>query len=314
MINEIVLIYSTGDSRIDHILKAIIGYCELLFPERIRGYYLQGSYATGDATSMSDIDMTVLFRENFINEEERQRAWQVDTLSEWLVGRQLDIIPFTESRLLSSQIEDVVLIEQLREGARLLYGEESRSEIEPASQTAYVQSCMLAAFRAISWHHHHPKPFPVPLIYPDPNGEFFGFNQIAPTIYEEKTVGTERLVHSIVRIAGALVALETGQVLLSKRECVEVYTAGAVDKWALLVADVFHWCYDKWQYQIPKDREEREKLRRFYEQTLNFENHFLFCYYDLLSKDAHAEDIHLRRTAQKQLAEVFRSKQEGLKD
>src|SRR5258706_1861704 len=257
--------------------------------------------------------MTVLFREDFIDEEERQRAWQVDTLSEWLVGRQLDIIPFPESRLSSSQIEDVVLIEQLREGTRLLYGEESRLEIKPATQAAYVQSCMLAAFRAISWHHHHPKPFPIPLVYPDPNDEFFGFNQLAQTIYEEQTVGTERLVLSIVRIAGALVALETGQAMLSKRECVHVYGAGAVDEWAALVTDVFYWCYDQWQYQIPNDREEREKLRRFYEKTLNFENHFLSCYYDLLSKDAHAEDTHLRQTARKQLGEIFNSRQEGLK-
>ena len=312
--NEIVLLYSTRNSRIDHILKAIIGYCELLFPKRIRGYYLQGSYATGDATSVSDIDMTLLFRGDFIDEEEKQRAWQVDTLSEWLVGRQLDIIPFPEARLSSSQIEDVVLIEHLRKGARLLYGVESRSEIQSPSQAAYVQSCMLAAFRAISWHHHHPKPFPIPLMYPDSDDEFFGFNQLARTIYEEKTVTTERLVHSIVRIAGAFVALETGQVVLSKRQCVHVYGAGAVDKWAALVADVFYWCYDQWQYQIPKDREEREKLRRFYEQTLNFENHFLSCYYDLLSKDAHAEDTHLRQTARKQLAEIFNSRQEGLKN
>ncbi len=312
--NEIVLLYSTRNSRIDHILKAIIGYCELLFPKRIRGYYLQGSYATGDATSVSDVDMTLLFRGDFIDEEERQRAWQVDTLSEWLVGRQLDIIPFPESRLSSPQIEDVVLIEQLRTGARLLYGEESRSEIQSPGRAAYVHSCMLAAFCAISWHHHHPKPFPIPLIYPDPNDEFFGFNQLARTIYEEQTVGTERLVHSVARTAEALVAMETGQVLLSKRECVQVYSADAVNEWAAFVADVFHWCYDQWQYRIPKDREEREKLRRFYEQILHFENHFLSCYYDLLSKDAHAEDTHLKQTARKQLAEIFNSQQEGLKN
>src|SRR5260221_14733461 len=96
---EIVLLYSTQSSRIDYILLAIIGFCEMLFPNRIRGYYLQGSYATGNATSMSDIDMILLFRGGFIDEEERQSAWKVDTLSEWLVGRQLDIIPFPEEKL-----------------------------------------------------------------------------------------------------------------------------------------------------------------------------------------------------------------------
>ena len=304
---QIVLLYSTRSSRIDHILQAIIGFCELLFPGRIRGYYLQGSYARGSATSVSDIDMILLFRGDFIDEGERQSAWQVDTLSEWLAGRQLDIIPFPEAKLSSPRVEDVALIAHLQEGARLLYGEDSRFEIQRPSRKAYVHSCMSAAFRAISWHHHHPKPFPVPLIYPDPDDEFFGFNQFAPTIDEGKAVGTQRLVHSIVRIAGALVALETGQVVASKRECVHLYGAGAVDEWAALVEDVFYWCHDQWQYQIPKDREGREKLRRFYEQTLNFENHFLSCYYDLLIKNAHAEDVHLRQIAKKQLAEIFNS-------
>ena len=310
---EIELLYSTGSSRIDHMLRAIIGFCELLFHQRIRGYYLQGSYAIGDATSVSDIDMVLLFRGDFIDEREQQCAWQVDTLSEWLAGKQLDIIPFPEAKLSSSQVEDVVLIMHLLEGTRLLYGEDSRSEIQRPSQPAYVHSCMSAAFRAISWHHHHPKPFPVPLIYPDPDGEFFGFNQFAPTMDEEKAVGTERLVQSIVRIAGALVALETGQVVPSKRECVHAYGAVVADEWAALVAEVFYWCHDKWQYQIPKEQEEREKLRRLYEQALNFENHFLSCYYDLLSKNTHAKDMYLRQAAQKQLAEVFNSRQEGLK-
>src|SRR5258706_4990235 len=252
--------------------------------------------------------MTLLFREDFIDEEERQSAWHVDTLSEWLVGRQLDIIPFPEEKLFSPQVEDVVLIAHLREGARLLYGEDSRSEIQRPSRAAYEHSCMSAAFRAISWHHHHPKPFPVPLMYPDPDDEFFGFNQFARTIDEEQTVGTERLVHSIVRIAGALIALETGRVVPGKRECVQVYAAGADKEWAGLVADVFYWCHDEWQYQIPKDREGREKLRRFYEQALDFENYFLSCYYDLLSKNAHAEDVDLRQAARKQLAKIFNSR------
>jgi len=229
-------------------------------------------------------------------------------LSEWLVGKQLDIIPYPELKLSSSPIEEVVLIEQLREGAHLLDGEESRSEIKHVNQAVYVQSYILAAFRAISWHHYHPKPFPIPLIYPNPNDEFFGFYPFARTIYEDKKVGTERLVYAVVRIAGALIALETGQVVRSKRECVQVYAGTAVDRWVSLVVDVFYGCYDQWQYQIPNERKDREKLRRFYEQTLNFENLFLTCYYNLLSKDAHAEDTLLRQPAGEQLAQIFNSR------
>ncbi len=52
------LLISTGDDRADTILSGAITLWERLF-QRIRGYYLNGSYANATATPTSDLDLTI---------------------------------------------------------------------------------------------------------------------------------------------------------------------------------------------------------------------------------------------------------------
>ncbi|NKB66070.1 MAG: hypothetical protein GKR89_03325 [Candidatus Latescibacteria bacterium] len=59
---DISLRNSSGDARVDRILCAQIGLCELMFPDLIRGYYVTGSYARGQALPNSDVDFYVIFK------------------------------------------------------------------------------------------------------------------------------------------------------------------------------------------------------------------------------------------------------------
>ena len=43
--SQIILSSSTGRPEIDEILQSVIGIFNLAFPERIRAYYIGGSYA-----------------------------------------------------------------------------------------------------------------------------------------------------------------------------------------------------------------------------------------------------------------------------
>lgn len=52
--NEISLINSTGNRQVDDILRGIVGLFEMAFPNRIRGYYLCGSYIDGSAIPCED--------------------------------------------------------------------------------------------------------------------------------------------------------------------------------------------------------------------------------------------------------------------
>jgi len=57
MIQPITLLNTTGHQRIDDIIRGLIGIFEAAFPDRIRAYYLAGSYADGSAVPLSDIDI-----------------------------------------------------------------------------------------------------------------------------------------------------------------------------------------------------------------------------------------------------------------
>ena len=75
--SDIILLFSTANQKIDHIIKGVISLYEMVFPNRIRGYYLVGSYADGSATPTSDIDLQIWFKEGFIDQEEKERARQL---------------------------------------------------------------------------------------------------------------------------------------------------------------------------------------------------------------------------------------------
>lgn len=62
------LLDSAGNREVDNILRGVIGIFESVFPDRIRGYYLTGSYTDGTAVPASDIDVDILFIDNFISQ------------------------------------------------------------------------------------------------------------------------------------------------------------------------------------------------------------------------------------------------------
>lgn len=65
-----MLIHTVGKASVDDLLSQVAELYETKFPGRVRGYYLTGSYAEGDAVDGSDIDLYILFKGAFISEEE----------------------------------------------------------------------------------------------------------------------------------------------------------------------------------------------------------------------------------------------------
>jgi hypothetical protein len=72
-LSHITLLYKTDNPQADEVLQGIVGIFELAFPSRIRGYFLVGSYAIGQPVAISDLDLVVLFKDNFVAGE-HQRA------------------------------------------------------------------------------------------------------------------------------------------------------------------------------------------------------------------------------------------------
>jgi hypothetical protein len=59
-LSQITLPSATGNPEIDELLGSIVGIFNLAFPDRIRGYYIGGSYALGNPISTSDAVSPIL--------------------------------------------------------------------------------------------------------------------------------------------------------------------------------------------------------------------------------------------------------------
>ncbi len=71
---EITLIATTENARVDALLREIVTHFEAAFPNRVRGYYVIGSYGDASSVSTSDLDLDIVFKRRFESDDERERA------------------------------------------------------------------------------------------------------------------------------------------------------------------------------------------------------------------------------------------------
>ena len=136
----------------------------------------------------------------------------------------------------------------------------------------------------------------LPLGYPDPRGEFYGYDCRAVRLPDG---GEARSTRNLIRTTGwaatALVAHRAGRYVARKRDCHAIYRETIGDEWGDLLADIYTQCRAEWNYLIPDDAADRRRLRAICERTLAFENHFLAIYRRyLLAELRGADDVNTR--------------------
>src|SRR5262245_6000353 len=94
---DIALLGSAGDARVDQTLRDVVAMIEERLPERVRGYYLVGSYAVGEARPSSDIDLIVLVKGE-LAEGERERFASVRNACRRFSPIPLDITVQSEAK------------------------------------------------------------------------------------------------------------------------------------------------------------------------------------------------------------------------
>src|SRR3954454_15062976 len=130
-----------------------------------------------------------------------------------------------------------------------------------------------------------------PLDYPDPGGEFFGYDVTrASNRYSPDGRGLKDLVAGIGWAATALVALRSGSYVGGKGAALRAYQAEVADAWTALLTEVYDLCRVRWAYLVPESPTERAQLRELCRRTLPFENHYLSIYRDFLLAELRGED------------------------
>jgi hypothetical protein len=292
------LLASTGDAAIDRIIHGVITIFEASLPARVRGYYLLGSYAAGAAVAISDIDLLPLFADA-LDARERAQAERLAQGCALLSPTRLDIILCDEATITN----DIVL---LKYGGLLVYGADTRASLPLPPLADYTRETLDAARYFMTRILRGDERLTYPLAYPDPTGEFYGYDTIRiPEWYPPETQrGMKELVTTATRMARASLALRARRYTGSKGGSATDYRAYIGDEWSDLLAALYTNGKLRWGYAVPADPDERRLLRDLCGQMLAFENDFLARYRVYLLGLLRAADASERAYARQKLAEV----------
>src|SRR5689334_23360054 len=225
VMHDIPLLASSGSARVDQIIRDTIGLLELSFPSRVRGYYLVGSYAVGEALPTSDIDLLILFKGS-LAPAERQRFEQARAKCKQRSAVMLDLTPESESKLFG--VGGV----WFQSASVLMYGQDVRPQIPRKPVEHHVRDLMHSMYPLLARVRGNPERLIFPLDYPDPAGTLYGYDHRYYLAEGLQRTATKDLVTNVLAVANALILLTARQYVGSgkKSDIVKQYRAWIGDE------------------------------------------------------------------------------------
>jgi hypothetical protein len=308
----ITLVNPTHRPTIDRILQGVIGVFEQAFPERVRGYYLRGSHRNGSSVPNSDLDLYVIFKEDFRDPMEMQKAVKLCESCALISPMLLEIAPGGEVHLGRVELSGLTL--NFKRSTQFLYGEDIRDKITAPSSETWIRWAMHSPLSSFIEERPHLDVLVFPLDYPAPEAEFYGYDrQTLPCSDSGEQPSTKWLVATNCWLATALVALRTGRYVGSKREAVEMYKAEIGDEWTDFIEQAYD-CRGQWHYLIPIEKVDRQALRHLCQRALGFGNHFLDIYQDFLLRELHHDQSEAQLPALRSLKRIVYPQNQEITD
>ncbi len=270
------MITSTRGTAVERVLSGVIDLYTLVFPGRILACYVIGSVAAGTARwgverrdDLSDVDVCLVFHAH-LADREVQTCARVASICTALSPVKLDLFALSEEDL--RRTGDV----RVARTGRLIYGTDIADQLPPmAPETFLPEAINQFIFHLALLRRAHSGPL-TPLTYPDPAGEFYGYDFRPDPLHGTPTL---RLFVAVVCWAASIVvALRTGQCAASKGEAALLYRAHIREEWADFVGAVDSTCAEAWGYHVPEEAEARRHLRALCRSALAFEEaHLALC-------------------------------------
>lgn len=275
----------------DALVKDALARALDALPGRLCAVYALGSYADESAVPTSDLDLVFIVAGRFQDDE---RARLLATLAECAAQVEGE---------LDGEVVDVASLEvgvspTLKLGSLLLWGEDLRQRLPLIPLPVWTRDRMHTSYWRLAGLFTRPLPLSMPLDYPDPDDEFFGYVR-RPVHLPGGTLepGTRDLMRAVGWMATALLAYQAGQYVATKRACAPMYREHIGDEWADLLDDLAVWVRGAWEYRIPAAPGERARLRAICARTLAFENHFLTLYRRYALTELQGDEPEGRRAA-----------------
>jgi hypothetical protein len=294
------LSFRTGDAAVDQCLVQIVTALGAAFGERLRGVYLVGSHAVGEAIPGSDIDLLALFKGQQ-SADEQARFAEVRQACKQRCALALDMSSQGEERLLA--LGGV----WFQTASRLLYGDDIRPLVPRKPVESHARDLMHSVVPLLARVRGDPPALALPLGYPDPAGALYGYDRRTVQVGgAARSVGTKDLASNTLAIANALTLRAVGRYVGDGRKAAipRQYRLQIGDQWAGLVEAVFERCRLDWGYAVPEGAAERAELRALCEGVLGFENHFLAAYRDFIAQELGHDDPAVARRARQALARL----------
>lgn len=258
----IQLAQSTNNARTNRLIAAIISIYEAAFPERLRGYYLVGSYGDDTPIAGSDIDMTIIVK-GTITLDEQLRFSQIKTACRDLAPIHLDLPVIAEADFADTDTVAVKI------ASKFVYGEDTREKIPIPPMDTYLQKISTPTQRGLTVRFRSDT-VTLPLDYPIPDDPYYGY---IPKQYMKDDTPIKLWVLNVGWLATFLVVREAGVYIPSKRDMLPLYKEHIYDEWTEFLETVYEKGRNAWGYQIPSDEAELVQLKALMQQTLAFENH-----------------------------------------
>lgn len=269
---EVRLVASTGDPWMDKLVHDVVDGFLSALPNRLRAVYVLGSYADETALPTSDLDLVLITADRLRYGEQGRIAALCATWASQASG-ELDIEVEEEAALRAG------ISPTLKLGSRLLWGEPIVQRLELVPLTRWTRDRMHSSYWRLAGLFSRPMPLSIPLEYPDPSDEFFGYaRRLTRLPNGQQAPGTRDLMRAVGWMATALLAYQARQYVPTKRQCSSLYREYIGDEWATLLDDMTKWVRSAWEYCLPDAPEDRIRLQTICARTLGFENHFLRLY------------------------------------
>ena len=296
---EIALIATTENARVDALLREIVTHFEAAFPNRVRGYYVIGSYGDASSVSTSDLDLDIVFKRLFESDDERERARDLCATLQARSEIELDLDLGDEEGLRDGLSPNLKLA-----GSRI-YGEDIRDQYPLLPLVVWTRDRMHSSYYRLGSLFGRTAPVRAPLAYPDPAGEYYGYDHRPVRLADgSQAPSTRDLIRATGWAATALIAWRAGRYIARKSECHRMYQELIGDEWAPLLTAIYENCRQRWNYRIPIELVDHALLRHLCARTLDFENAFLAAYKIYLLGELRSADTEGRRFAHETLARM----------
>ncbi len=265
---------STHDKTSDVYIEAIINIYESAFPNRVRGYYLVGSYGDDTYISNSDVDMEIVFKET-LSDGEKMRCENIKKSCRALTPIQLDLPVKDEANL--HQFDNVAL----KLASKFVYGEDIRQSIPLPDMETYLKNISIPTQRGLTVRFRS-EVVKLPLEYPVENDGYYGY---IPYTYRNVSTPIKLWVFNVGWLATFLLVYKARVYVPSKRHMLRLYREHINDEWTDFITEVYENGRNKWHYQIPKGKDDTVLFERLCQQTLAFENYVANVYISYLQQE-----------------------------